>query len=100
MITSIGFDELSGDCAKPVRRLVGKTVLKLNGFAVDITEIIECFRQHTQIDIFFLSVCSMPKNADARYLFALLRVRGDWPHRSRAAEKHDEIAPPHCWSPL
>jgi hypothetical protein len=65
------FDELPGKCAKPIRLLGGKTVLNLYGFAVHITEIAKYFRQRTQIDIFFLSVCSMPKDADARYLFGL-----------------------------
>jgi hypothetical protein len=40
---NFAFDELPGECAKPVRLLGGKTVLKLNVFAVDITEISEGF---------------------------------------------------------
>jgi hypothetical protein len=53
------------------------------------------------LEIFFYDVallCRELNGSSAPHPLVLLRVRRDWP-RCRAAEKGDELAPPH-WSPL
>ena len=92
---NFAFGKLPGKCAKPVRLFGRKSMLELNVFAVDITEIGERFGDYAQVDVFFLGVCSMPEDADARHPPGLLRLYGERPRARCTAEKHNEIAPPH-----
>src|SRR5262245_11911273 len=90
----IGANQLGGQFGKSLVVPLRPAVLDGDVRTLDITEVAQ-----TQAD--------SPKprgkrrwrchaeESDPRYFARLLRASAEWPHRCRAAEQRDELAPPH-----
>jgi hypothetical protein len=69
------FGKLLRQGAIPLRLFGGKTVVQFDVLAFDVAKLVKRLGQGAQIFRFLLGVAGVPKHADARKRFSLLRAR-------------------------